>query len=248
MKKHLSVLALCAGETFARVLALLAAMGVLESVLFALHWLRRDPAQPMITAEDMLPGIPLICALGFLFSVILLLDGGGEGGSAAGYTLQRLRICEEAVVLWKAAYNSLCLLLFWAVQTAVAIGLYSWYTAAIGPAYSSAQTVFLAFYRIPFLHNLLPLDNWTRYLRNIALILAMGYCIAARGYKLRRDSRYGWGLIIFLWGTAVFSFRMEITVWPVDLAVILVSLMVLIVDAEYMVKEWRRGRNEAEKN
>ena len=248
MKKHLSVMALYARNTIARVLALLAAMGVLESAVFFLHWSRRDPEQPMITAEELLTGIPILFALAYLLLTDQLFQGGGQG--TEGYTLRRLRVSEESAVLWNAAYNCLCLLLFWAVQTAIAIGLYTWYTAAIGPEYSSAQTVFLAFYRIPFLHNLLPLDNWTRYLRNLALILATGFSTAVRNYKARRDSQYGWGFWIFLWGCTVASCRMEIMNWIVDIAAIVPPLLVLVVEAEYFIKEWRveRYENQAEAN
>ena len=46
MNKHLSVLALYARNNFLRLLSLMAAMGILEAVLYVLHWNRVDREQP----------------------------------------------------------------------------------------------------------------------------------------------------------------------------------------------------------
>lgn len=246
MKKHLSVLALYAGNNFIRLLALVTAMGVLETVLFALRWNHWDFERQLIPAvENLLQGVPLISALTLLALLFLLCYSDDEAPTAA-YTFRRLRISEEAAALWKASYNCLCLLLLWAVQTSVAMGLCAWYTRAIGPEYRTLQTVFLAFYRVPFLHNLLPLGSWTRYLRNIALLLSAGFCAAVRTYKLRRGSRYGWGMGIFLWGVTCACFQDGISSGFMDCVVIFVSLGTAAVDADYFIKGWRGGLDETD--
>lgn len=249
MRKHLSVLALYVGNNFLRLLALMVAMGVLETVLFVLRWNRWDFESQLIPAvENLLRGVPLISALTLLALLFLLCYSDGETPTAA-YTLRRLRISEEAGVLWKAIYNCLCLLLLWAVQTAVVMGLCAWYTRAIGPEYSTSQTVFLAFYRVPFLHNLLPLGRWTRYLRNIVLLLALGFCTAVRTYKVRRGSQFGWGIGIFLWGLTYACFRDGISSGFMDVAVIILALMAAFVDADYFIRGWigwRGGLDETD--
>ena len=243
MKKHLSVLALYAGNDFLRLLALVIAMGVLETALFALRWNSWDFERQLIPAvENLLQGVALISALTLLALLFLLCCS----GDTAAYTLRRLRISEEAAVLWKAAYNCLCLLLLWAVQTAVAMGLCAWYTRAIGPEYSTSQTVFLAFCRVPFLHNLLPLGSWPRYLRNIVLLLSMGFCAAVRTYKVRRGSRFGWGIGIFLWGVTNACFRDGISTWFMDVIVMIAALIAAAVDADYFIKEWRGEWHETD--
>ena len=60
---------------------------------------------------------------------------------------------EGAALAWKGLFGAACFLLLWAVQTAVCLGMGLWYAAAVGPAYRSAQTALLAFYRVPFLHT-----------------------------------------------------------------------------------------------
>lgn len=246
MKKHLSVLALYAGNNCLRLLALLAAMGVLETALFVLRWNRWDFGQQfMPAAEDLLRGVPLISGLTLLTLLTLLCCSDGETSTAA-YTLRRLRIAEEAAVLWKAVYNCLCLLLLWAAQAAVAIGLCVWYANAIGPDHGSTQTVFLAFCRVPFLHNLLPLGCWVRYLRNTVLLLALGFCAAVRTYKVRRGSRYGWGIGIFLWGVACSCFRDGISDGMMDVVVMTAALIAAAMDADYFIKGWRSRLDETD--
>lgn len=246
MKKHLSVLALYAGNNFMRLLALLAAMGALETVLCVLHWNRWDFVDGTMPAvEDLLRGVPLISALTLLALLFLLCYSDGETRTTA-YTLLRLRIPEGAAVLWNAVYNCICLLLLWAVQTAVAMGLCTWYASAIGPEYSSPMTVFLAFYRVPFLHNLLPLGCWTRYLRNIVLLLAMSFCTAVRTYKIRRGTRYGWGIGIFLWGVTYSCFRDGVSTWFMDVVVMIMALIAAAVDADYFIRGWRGRLNETD--
>lgn len=245
MNKHLSVLALYARNNFLRLLSLMAAMGILEAVLYVLHWNRVDREQPPLpAAEDLLRGIPLMSMAALLLLLFLLCRSGGEAPAIA-YTLRRLRIPEETTVLWKAVYNGLCLLLFWAVQAGAAMGLCLWYASVIGPDYSSPQTVFLAFYRSPFFHNLLPLDNWTRYLRNLVLLLSLGFCAAVRTYKLRRGSRYGWGMVTFLWGVVYASFSAGISSCFMDIVVIAVSLIAAAADAAYLRRGWRGELDEA---
>lgn len=163
MKKHLSVLALCARSNLMKVIALLAAVCAAEILLVQAEWrkFQKIDYDPMcITFEELLRWVPAACCAAFLLLLFLLCRSGDQGRST-GYTLRRLRIHEETAVLWKAVYNSICLLLFWAVQTAAVLGLGCWYTSVLDAASVSPQTLFLAFYRSTFLHNLLPLDNWS---------------------------------------------------------------------------------------
>ena len=119
-----------ARNNFLRLLSLMAAMGILEAVLYVLHWNRVDREQPPLpAAEDLLRGIPLMSMAALLLLLFLLCRSGGEAPAIA-YTLRRLRIPEETTVLWKAVYNGLCLLLFWAVQTVLAVLFAQW---VIGP-------------------------------------------------------------------------------------------------------------------
>lgn len=241
MRKHLAVLGLWSRIHLRKVLGILLLMALFEAVLFG--WRLGRMGAPPPAAETLLPGIPLICGITFL-TLLFLLCYGGDSSPSTGYTLGRLSIPEEGAVLWRGAFNALCLLLFWAVQTAVALALLSWYAASIPPEYRSGQTVFLALYRSPFLHNLLPLDHWVRYLRNGVLAVSLGFASGGWTYKLRRGSRYGWWVEVVLGSLAWTVFTGSITNWAADLMVSLVALIVVSTDAAYLYSGWRGALDE----
>ena len=241
MKKHLSVLGLWARIYGWKVVCVLALMAVLETVLFG--WRLFHPAEAPPAAEDVLEGMPLIAGATALTVVFLLIQG-GDSRPGAGYTLRRLSVREEAAVLWKAGFDLLCLLGLWAVQTAAAAGLCAWYAASLPPEYRSGQTVFLAFYRVNFLHNLLPLDNWSGWVRNGILLTALAFAAAMRTYKLRRGSRFGWGFSIFLGGILWPAFTLDGSSTAVNIVISLVALCAASVDGEYLLRGWRGKLDE----
>ena len=198
MNKHLSVLALAARQTVGKVLALLAVMAAVETALFA--WALSRGLTRVIMDNETCPA-PVEdlfdfgkiswayrIALALLF-VLLLLSGTELRGGKKGYTLRRLRISEEAAVLWGGGYNALCFLLLWAVQAGLALGFCLWYAGSLDPAYVSGQSAFLAFYRSGFLHGLLPLADVSRWARAFAFFLTLGLTTAMFGYYQRNRSK-----------------------------------------------------------
>lgn len=198
MRKHLSVLALMARQTIGKVLALLAIMAAAETALFAwamsqgLTRIIMDDMTCPAPVEDLFDfakiGWVYRIAMALLFTVLLL--GGTElKGSRLRYTLQRLRISEEAAVLWQSGYHILCLLLLWAVQAALALGFCLWYAGTLDPAYVSGQSAFLAFYRSGFLHGLLPLADVSRWVRAFAAAVTLGITAAVFSYHQRHGRK-----------------------------------------------------------
>ncbi|MDE7243155.1 MAG: hypothetical protein K2O18_04145 [Oscillospiraceae bacterium] len=234
MKKHLSVLALCARNNLHTVIGLLCAMCASETLVFRLNWNKYLTYLTVDcrTFEDTLHWVPQLCFV-FLMLLMIQLSSSGDQNHSTGYALRRLRIPEKTAVLWKAVYNVVCLLLFWAVQTAAVLGLGYWYTRLLDPQSVSAQTLFLAFYRDPFLHNLLPLGNWTRYYCIAALLAAAGFSASLMTYKLRRGSRYGWIMPLFSCILLGVYFRQGVGHWSVDVFGVLAAAAVMGVDAFY---------------
>ena len=198
MNKHLSVLALAARQTIGKVMALLAVMAAAETALFAWAMSRgltravMDDETCPAPVEDLFDFGKISwayrIALALLF-VLLLLSGTELRGGKKGYTLRRLRISEEAAVLWEGGYNALCFLLLWAVQAALALGFCLWYAGTLDTAYVSGQSAFLAFYRSGFLHGLLPLADVSRWARAFAFFLTLGLTTAMFGYYQRNRSK-----------------------------------------------------------
>ena len=58
----------------------------------------------------------------------------GDEEKGVGYALGRLSIREETAILWKGVCNTAYLLLFWAVQTVLAVLFAHWYAAGLDPA------------------------------------------------------------------------------------------------------------------
>ena len=215
MNKHLSVLGLWARQTMGKVLALLAVMAAAETALFA--WalsqgLTRDIMDNQTCpapVEDLFDfaGISWAYRIAvILLFVLLILSGTELKGGRLGYTLRRLRISEEAAVLWQSGYHVACFAMLWAVQAALALGFCMWYAGTLDPAYVSGQSALLALYRSGFLHGLLPLANLSRWGYIMMSGAALGITSAMFGYHQRHGRKGIAGFIalaLTLWTYAV---------------------------------------------
>lgn len=239
MRRHLSVLALWARGTLGWVLAVLAAAAAAEAALFGRVLMGMEEPGSI---DDLLAasGVYWVCAIGFLLVMALLICGGCEfQGSRLCYTLRRLSIREEATVLWQAGYNVVCLLLFWAVQAAVMLGLCLWYAGTVDPACVSGQTVFLAFYRIGLLHGLLPLEDTFLYIRNILFLAALGLGAASFPYFRRRGSRGGVVFPVTAWVISTFA---ETSISLSGYLVIsVVAILGPVLDGFRLAQNWEGG-------
>lgn len=116
---------------------------------------------------------PLAAAVGCLMVMVMLCLGGCGFGSQTAYTVRRLRLREELVDLWWAAYHAAMLLVLWAlVATAALLGMQlklqglepNW---GVGP-----QSLMLLVYSDSFLHHLLPLADAAVWVTDAALLMA----------------------------------------------------------------------------
>lgn len=248
MRKHLSVLALGARQTLGRVLLLLVVLAAVETVLFGWAlwtYLPQEMGGGMAgpaPVEELMEAVKLrwVYAAGMtaVFAV-LLLTGLELRGSRMAYTMCRLRISEEAAVLWQGAYNALCFLLLWAVQTALALGFCLWYMAAVDPAFVTGQTAFLAFYRSGFLNGLLPLANTARWVQLITGTAALGLTTATAPYH-QRYGRVGVACYVVL-GVTVMSGGVSVQNWQVSVFAVGLFLVVLYMQAVALWTGWRAG-------
>lgn len=154
MNKQLSVMGLAARASMVPVLI---AAGLTALAVGALTYL----ANPEHTGGAAGVGAaPLAAAVGYLMVMVMLCLGGCGFGSQTAYTVRRLRLREELVDLWWAAYHAAMLLVLWAlVATAALLGMQlklqglesNW---GVGP-----QSLMLLVYSDSFLHHLLPLAD-----------------------------------------------------------------------------------------
>ena len=126
-------------------------------------------------------GLVLVCAvLAFL---------GWEGSSRVSYTLRRLSVGHRALTLLWAGYGFFCLLFFWAAHLGTLLALCAAALPRLAPEFSGPQALFLACYRDPYLHSLLPLDDWPLWARNLSMCAALGTSAACFSFQRRMGRR-----------------------------------------------------------
>ena len=187
MKQYVSVFMLALRSVSKKLIIILTAMVAAECALFALA------ARKYLWMEDIIAeGRVSVAFYGALMALTVVLCTSLAGNARQTYTLQRLAVSGRAVFYIQVLANGLCYLLLWTVQLVAALLLIKIYLASqLASADHSLdfceQSAFLAFYRSEFLHSLFPLEELTRWLRNLALICglavtcAYGSCQQQRG-------------------------------------------------------------------
>ncbi len=176
MKKYTSILMLYARSTIFPLLGILLLAGAVEAGLF---YLAMDPALPL--EETVLNSrISLVCGAAFLLwtaalSLFQLFK--------SGYAMRRVQLKPRTLFVCHTLYNALCYVLFWSFQVCLLWGLFRWFGTKADPVIFGPQSTMLTFYRIHFLHSLLPLSDWTLYLRNGCLSLLLGAVTAYPLFK-----------------------------------------------------------------
>lgn len=194
MKKYLSVFGLFARSSIFKILAVLLIMSIAEIAVFAFQFhealtVYENRIGSGIDRFESIIQDTFFCrcfGLAFIAITILLCLPGSEFSSKTGYTLRRLSIGEKQIFFCQAFYNIFVYLLLAALQLVICFGLGSYYVANAPEECVSNQTLFLAFYRSPFLHALLPLSDLILWIRNAFLAVALGFAAAEFPYKQRR--------------------------------------------------------------
>lgn len=241
MKKYFSVFAIAARSTIYKIIGILILMATSQIVLFTAT-LKRMPTSPPLLLEDVIAQshVHIACAILFIaLCTILCFFGYERSGSQLRYTINRLSIKEETTVMIWAAYNIFCFIIFWAVQIIISLVLCRMYLSYIEPIYKGSHTVFLAFYRNKFLHSLLPLEEFSRYIRNIALILGLGFSCTCFSLKQRRGEK-SFAFIVLAIMTIVF-FSQGIGSFSSDLTLALIGLAICATSIHYI---WWGEKNE----
>ena len=193
MNKQLSVMGLAARASMVPVLI---ASGLTALAVGVLTYL----ANPEHTGGAAGVGAaPLAAAVGYLMVMVMLCLGGCGFGSQTAYTVRRLRLREELVDLWWAAYHAAMLLVLWAlVATAALLGMQlklqglepNW---GVGP-----QSLMLLVYSDSFLHHLVPLADAAVWVTDLALLMANALAAALLIRSQRRGRLNLWPLLTAL--------------------------------------------------
>ena len=198
MKKHLSVLGLFVRSSLLRILGVIVLSSLVQTGLFAYTMHSTfSSGDPVWGLESIVSDsrIAFVFAAAFLLLTIQLVSACSAYSTKTQYTLSRLSVTQKAVFFWQTAANCLFYLLFWTIEVIVVFLCALYFAHIADPSAISNQTVFLAFYRQPFLHGLLPLDQTSIYIRNIMLVLGLGMSAAVFSFRQRRK---GLGLELYI--------------------------------------------------
>lgn len=196
MKKNLSMLSIVVRSSIYKIMGILLGMGVLQTVLFyqAFRSLHTEPIgsswYSLELFEEVLQDAQvhyIFLAAFILICVTLIWAESERRGSKTFYLYDRLAVDFKSRFLSWSIYNVLCLLMLFAVQVLLVFGLGVIYQLLADPDFVLRPMYFSAFYKSRFLHCLLPMEEWLKWVRNVLMILAVGMEIAdcsCRGRKL----------------------------------------------------------------
>lgn len=222
MRKHLSVWMTAARGIAGPLALILLVMAATEGILLWSAYPDYEATGLYFLLSDCPLVWPFRAAL-VLLAAACCLHGSGLGGSAVGNTLGRLRVSElTAFLLWGLCYATVFVIL-WAVQAGILLGAGWYFTAHAAPSAASPQTVLLASWQVPFFHAVLPLDQWTGYVRMACLSLGLGTGCAAWSFWRRRTANgYAAPFLVILW---VVTITFDPTDLSMDLFLILAALV-----------------------
>ena len=188
MKQHKILFQLFLRHTAWKVLLILLASSAIQ---FGLFWvLMPDPARHSLesTLGPMESYLWWIVLLTFAVIVGLLLSASTvRGKGRTDYLLDRLAVPPKEVILCQGICNTLAILLFWAAEALILLGL-CWLYGAKG-GYLGPQTIFLATWQNDLLHSFLPMEEVSRWARNLIWSLSVGFAAAAGSAQLRRKGK-----------------------------------------------------------
>ena len=215
MRRYCSVLGLAARCTFWKVLAATLVSCGAEAALFliTLHgwpfvvygpdqaWRADNPTG----LEGLIAHSRIALCFGLGLAEVcgaLALLGWAGSGCRTGYTLRRLRVGERALSLLWGGYGTLCLLFYWAAHLGTVLALCAAAMPHLSERAASPLALFLACWRSPYLHALLPLEDVWLWGRNLLLCAALGLGTAAFSHE-RRHGHRAWGWIPLALGAAL---------------------------------------------
>lgn len=184
MKKYLSVFELFVRTKLYKVLAIAACMAAVQIGAFRYYPLMEQQAFLYGNGSEIL-FLSISFGIAFFLAAFSSISFPSKKVKSS-YTLMRLQIPEWAALLLDCLAASLMALIIWLTEILVV-----WYLAGSyqnSPGYMQGpQGIAIAFYRIGFLHSLVPMADKGLWIRNLLLVLSFGIACGV----CSQDSRKG---------------------------------------------------------
>ncbi len=186
MRKHLSVFMLMMRSCIYKLLIIMFGMAVVEAAILAIM-----PETGTQTLHELVDSsqIYYVYLLATALAAALMLSVCSFGSAKPRYTLARLSVSEKTVMYWHWLAAFLVLVLLWLWQIILLYVIARWHSAVAEPGFISHQSVYLANFRSPFIHSVLPLEDLSRLARNVVMALCMGGVCATGAHKIRRGKK-----------------------------------------------------------
>lgn len=212
MRRYAALFQLMVRSTIYKLLAVMAVMGAVQVGLFAFQAQKMWSSAQIVIGEMYYPAgvfypygiadvvssanLSLVWLWGVVIFCEILVFMAGRGSL---YTLDRLGLSQRGRNLLYSLYHTMALVVLFAFQAAVAVGLCLLYSKMVDGAYVGPQTIFLAFYRVPLFHSVLPLGDWFRWLFNLVLLVSLGIATAEGGQIIRNGKRPVAATVLAFW-------------------------------------------------
>lgn len=168
-----------------------------------------------------------------IMDIFLISFAGYEKIETHRYTLMQLSVTRKEVYYLQSIYNTLCYLLFWAMQILIVMLLGYLYVKNAPAEYVTGQTIFFAFYRNSFLHSLLPFEDFPYWIRNILLCIALGLMSAMYLTEESKPKRtYG-----AFWGIAYVTFIGRVGDYGLCIILGIFAIVCIMVEIHYINKK-----------
>ena len=110
-------------------------------------------------------------------------------GRGSLYTMDRLGLSQRGRNLLYSLYHTMALVVLFVFQAGGGGGTVSALQQNGKRGLCGSADIFLAFYRVPLFHSVLPLGDWFRWLFNLVLLVCLGIATAEGGQLIRNGKR-----------------------------------------------------------
>ena len=198
MKKFVSIFGLFAKMSFYKIILIFVILSVLQLSLYGIRLngvLTEEDINNIPMLEETFNFIYPLSFLACLCMVCKVLISSSNHSEKTAYTVRRLQIGEKAFFYIQTVYNFLMLFALFAVQAILLFVMCKYYINNAPSELISDQSLFLAFYRVEFLHSVLPLDDIFMVFRNIFILVGLAFASASFSFKGRRG-KFGYSISI----------------------------------------------------
>ena len=199
MKKFVSVFGLFAKMSFYKIILIFVILSVLQLSLYGirLNSLLTEDINNIPMLEETFNFIYPLSFLACLCIVCKVLISSSNHSEKTAYTVRRLQIGEKAFFYIQTVYNFLMLFALFAVQAILLFAMCKYYVSQAPSEIISEQSLFLAFYRVDFLHSVLPLDETFMVSGNLSIIIGLSFACALFSYK-SRHGKFSYSILVLL--------------------------------------------------